>query len=125
MRRKVNVESLEVGLGERARERGKGRSARLAIGATIAWALPPSLSRGVLALALLAPILAPLGCGGEAPTQDCPVLYEACHSTLLPLCLIDDRFCNDNGSFTGELLEHCLNMYEECENEDSITTLSR
>lgn len=119
MREKVNVESLEVGMGERARERGKGRSASPKAGATISRVGPPSLSRWALALALLAPLLAPLGCGGEASARDCPALYEACHSTLQALCLMDDRFCHDNGSFTGELLEHCLNVYEECENVDA------
>lgn len=119
MRRKVNVESLEVGDGERARERGRGRSTSAKTGATISRKRPPSLSRMGLALALLAPLLAPLGCGGEASARDCPALYEACHSTLQALCLMDDRFCHDNGSFTGELLEHCLNVYEECENVDS------
>lgn len=117
MRRKVNVESLEVGDGERARERGRGRSTSPKTGATISRISPPALSRVVLALALLAPLLAPLGCGGAPPARDCPALYEACHSTLQPLCLMDDRFCHDNGSFTGELLEHCLNVYEECEEE--------
>ena len=68
---------------------------------------------GPLALALLAPLLAPFRMWREASARDCPALYEACHSTLQALCLMDDRFCHDNGSFTGELLEHCLNVYEE------------